>query len=143
MESNTIMRYIGDIANSPMYPRERMERAQVEQWMDFFSQHSGRHCLTVWFQKSIAPKFFNLKTDEHVVEIATKALLDEMPVVDAPLAKNQWFAGSDYTLADTAAYTMMKGYCDAGLNFADFKNFNRWFEAVAARPAVKMVFEKF
>src|SRR4051812_34618856 len=38
-ESNTIMRYLAEKNNSPLYPKELEKRTIVNQWLDFGSIH--------------------------------------------------------------------------------------------------------
>ena len=43
-ESGAICRYVANVLDSPLYPADKMQRARVDQWMDFFTCHLGR-----WF----------------------------------------------------------------------------------------------
>jgi len=56
-------------------------------------------------------------------------------VLDRRLAEAPYLAG-DYSIADMAAYPWIVPYAAQGQKLEDFPNVKRWFEAIAARPAV-------
>ena len=68
----------------------------------------------------------------------TKRLFD---VADQQLAKTEYLAGGDYTIADIAAYTWLGNLYHGAYNGADrflslheFANVGRWVTAIDARP---------
>ena len=58
-------------------------------------------------------------------------------VLDARLANNSYLAGADYTIADMAAFPWCRSASNQGVDWADYPHAKRWFDAVAARPAVQ------
>ncbi len=56
-------------------------------------------------------------------------------VLDRRLAGRDYVAG-DYSIADMAIFPWCRLYERQGLRIEDFPNVKRWFETVAARPAV-------
>ncbi len=58
-------------------------------------------------------------------------------VLDARLANNSYLAGDDYTIADMAAFPWCRSASNQGVDWADYPHAKRWFDAVAARPAVQ------
>jgi glutathione S-transferase len=138
-ESNAIVRYLGAYADSALYPKDPFARATVDQWIDYATLQAGRWTTAIWFQRCIAPKYFSEQTDEKVVADSLENLLTDMPVIEAHLAKNRFFAGADFTLADVLPYALMKNFAAAGLELGDFPSFLRWFDEVAKRPAIRRV----
>jgi glutathione S-transferase len=136
-ESNAIVRYMGGLDSNAAFPSAKMDRAVVDQWIEFFSHQPGRWTTSIWFQKCIGPKYFNQAPDETVVKNSTEWLMEVMPVIDAHLGKQAFLAGETFTLADVVAHTTMMGFKDAGLPLGDFKNFARWFESCVQRPSFK------
>ena len=61
-------------------------------------------------------------------------------VLDRRLAEAEYLAGA-YSIADMAAYPWIVPYEAQGQKLEDFPNVKRWFEAIAARPAVKRAYE--
>src|SRR6202050_4138371 len=86
-----------------------------------------------------APAKIEYAIDRYAMEV--KRQLD---VLDRRLADNEYLAGNDYTIADIAVWPwyggLVKGVLyGAGefLSVQDYKNVQRWNDAIAKRPAVK------
>jgi GST-like protein len=62
-------------------------------------------------------------------------------VLDKQLADRPYIAG-DYSIADMACYPWIVPHERQQQNLADFPNIQRWFTAMAARPAVIRAYEK-
>lgn len=58
-------------------------------------------------------------------------------VLDRRLGESPYLAGEDYSIADIAAWPWTRGPERQGVERADYPNFVRWFDAIAARPAVQ------
>ncbi|NNM64385.1 MAG: glutathione S-transferase family protein [Burkholderiales bacterium] len=58
-------------------------------------------------------------------------------VMDARLASCTYLAGDDYTIADMAAFPWCRSASNQGVDWADYPHAKRWFDAIAARPAVQ------
>ena len=83
-----------------------------------------------------APERYKYPIDRYAME--TKRLFD---VADKQLAKTEYLAGSDYTIADIAAYTWLGnlyhgayGGADKFLSLHQYENLGRWVKAIDARP---------
>ncbi len=86
-----------------------------------------------------APVKIEYAIDRFAME--TKRLLD---VLDKRLADNEYLAGSEYTIADMAAWPWYGGLVKFGqygasefLSVHEYKNVVRWADQIYARPAVK------
>jgi GST-like protein len=62
-------------------------------------------------------------------------------VMDRRLADRDYLAGA-YSIADIACYPWIVPYARLGQRLADFPNLERWFKAVAARPATVRAYGK-
>ena len=58
-------------------------------------------------------------------------------VLDRRLAQVPWLAGDDYSIADMAVFPWLRSYERQGVDFEAFPNVKRWFDTIAARPAVQ------
>ncbi len=58
-------------------------------------------------------------------------------LIDNHLARNEWFSGSDYTIADIAHFGWFWRREFAGVLFDNRPNLARWYAAIEARPAVQ------
>jgi GST-like protein len=55
--------------------------------------------------------------------------------MDKRLADREFLAGK-YSIADMASWPWVKSYDRLGLKLGDYRHMKRWFETIAARPAV-------
>jgi GST-like protein len=81
---------------------------------------------------------------EYAIDRFAMEVKRQMDVLDRRLAENEYLAGTQYTIADMAVWpwygALAKGLVyEAGefLQVADYKNVQRWTDAIAERPAVK------
>jgi len=84
-----------------------------------------------------APERYEYPINRYAME--TKRLFD---VADRQLAKTEYLAGADYTVADIAAYTWLGNLfhgaynrCDIFLSLDEYQNVARWVRAIDRRPA--------
>jgi GST-like protein len=67
----------------------------------------------------------------------------QLHMLDTHLARNEYLAGDDYTIADMAAFpwygTILRGAYNAAefLSVEEYRNVDRWVEAISAREAVQ------
>jgi len=85
-----------------------------------------------------APERYKYPIDRYAME--TKRLYS---VADLQLAKTEYLAGAEYTIADIAAYTWLGNLYHGAYNGADkflslheYENVGRWVKAIDARPGV-------
>jgi GSH-dependent disulfide-bond oxidoreductase len=63
-------------------------------------------------------------------------------VLNRQLANNPFVAGTDYSIADMAAYPWIVPWKRQQQNLDDFPHLRRWFDAVAARPGTVRAYAK-
>ena len=138
-ESASIMTYLAE-KFSAFLPSETRARAETLNWL--FWQMGSAPFLGGGFGHfyAYAPMKIQNAIDRYAMEV--KRQLD---VLDRHLAKNQFMAGADYTIADMAIWpwygkiVLGEAYGDAGtfLDDASYKNVLRWTSEIGARPDVK------
>ena len=81
---------------------------------------------------------------EYAIDRFAMEVKRQLDVLDRRLAENAYLAGGDYTIADMAVWPWYGGLAKgllygAGefLQVQDYKNVQRWADAIAARPAVR------
>jgi GST-like protein len=57
-------------------------------------------------------------------------------VLDKRLAEAEYVAG-EYSIADMAIFPWSRSHAGQGVDLADYPNVKRWFDTIAARPAVE------
>src|SRR3954449_9200671 len=137
-ESGSILIYLAEKFGA-FLPTERAARAECLSWL--FWQMGAAPYLGGGFGHfyAYAPTKIEYAINRFAMEV--KRQLD---VLDRRLAESEYLAGKDYTIADIAVWpwygALAKGLVyDAGefLQVQDYKNVQRWTNAIAERPAVK------
>jgi len=137
-ESGSILVYLAEKFGA-FLPTDVKTRAETFSWL--FWQMGAAPYLGGGFGHfyAYAPTKIEYAIDRFAMEV--KRQLD---VLDRRLADNEYLAGSVYTIADMAVWPWYGGLAKgllygAGefLSVQDYKNVQRWTDAIAARPAVK------
>lgn len=121
-ESGAICRYLAH--GTELYPSDPFARAQVDQWMDFFSCHAGRWLSTVWFEKALSP-MIGRPTNEANLEEALGFLNTQLAVVDDHLGTHEFLTGS-FSIADTFALAYVETVDHSKLSLAAWPHITAW-----------------
>ncbi|QIA21978.1 glutathione-dependent disulfide-bond oxidoreductase [Mesorhizobium sp. AA22] len=121
-------------------PTEQPARAETLSWL--FWQMGSAPYLGGGFGHfyAYAPEKIEYAIDRFAMEVKR-----QMDVLDRRLAETEYLGGSDYTIADMAVWPWYGGlakgrqYNDSAtfLSVQEYKNVQRWAEAIDARPAVQ------
>ncbi|MBZ9763193.1 glutathione-dependent disulfide-bond oxidoreductase [Mesorhizobium sp. CA8] len=137
-ESGSILTYLAEKFGE-FLPTERAARAETFSWL--FWQMGSAPYLGGGFGHfyAYAPHQIEYAIDRFAME--TKRQMD---VLDRRLAESEYLAGPDYTIADIAVWPWYGGlakgrsYTNSAefLSVHEYKNVQRWADAIDARPAV-------
>ena len=128
-ESNAILWYLAE--GSAFIPGDRLQRAQVLQWM-FFEQYSH--------EPYVATSRFIVK---HMpVDSPRRAELPDrmvrgqaaLAVMETHLSRHSFFVGEAYSLADIALYAYTHVAHEAFFDLTPHQAVRRWLERVASQP---------
>jgi GSH-dependent disulfide-bond oxidoreductase len=137
-ESGSILLHLAEKFNA-FLPAGGQARAECLSWL--FWQMGSAPYLGGGFGHfyAYAPTKIEYAIDRFAMEV--KRQLD---VLDRRLAESEYLAGSDYTIADIATFPwyggLVKGWLYGAAEFLsvqDYKNVQRWADAILARPAVR------
>jgi GST-like protein len=137
-ESGAILVYLAEKFGA-FLPTERHARAECLSWL--FWQMGSAPFLGGGFGHfyAYAPEKIEYAIDRYAMEV--KRQLD---VLDRRLAESEYIAGSSYTIADMAILpwygNVAKGLAYGSgefLSVHEYKNVQRWTDALNARPAVQ------
>ena len=137
-ESGAILLYLAEKFDA-FLPKEDADHAECLSWL--FWQMGSAPYLGGGFGHfyAYAPTKIEYAIDRFAME--AKRQLD---VLDRRLAESRYLAGDDYTIADIAVWPWYGGLAKgllygAGefLAVAEYKNVQRWADAIGARPAVR------
>ena len=128
-ESNAILHYLAD--GSELLPAGRLERARVLQWM-FFEQYSHEPYVAVAraivrYQPPDSPRRAELP---RLLERGAQALA----VMEQHLAREPFFVGARYSIADIALYAYTHCAADGGFDLGAYAAIGRWLDRVKSRP---------
>ena len=128
-ESGAILLYLAEKTGRflPSAPRARLE---VLQWLFWQIGGFGPMLGQAHHFNAYAPERIRYAMDRYTNEAGRL-----YSVLDRRLAGRDYVAG-DYSIADMAIFPWCRLYERQGLRIEDFPNVKRWFETVAARPAV-------
>ncbi|MCB2102327.1 MAG: glutathione S-transferase C-terminal domain-containing protein, partial [Rhodobacterales bacterium] len=73
----------------------------------------------------------------YAVERYTNEAARLYGVLNTRLGDSAYLAGDDYSIADMAAFPWIRPFKRQGQKLEDFPHLKRWFDAIAARPAVE------
>lgn len=124
-ESSTIIRYLAEKCDSPLYPAAAKQRALVNQWSDFASHHIAAALSRVLVNRVFAP-FLNQEVDERSLADGLSFLEQFLPVVDAPLKERRYLAGGELTLADFNLLSALDPAEVAQVDLSGYLNITRW-----------------
>jgi GST-like protein len=137
-ESGAMLLYLAEKFGA-LVPKDAAKRAECLSWL--FWQMGSAPYLGGGFGHfyAYAPSKIEYAIDRFAME--TKRQLD---VLDRRLAESKYLAGDDYTIADIAVWPWYGGLAKGLLYGAgeflaveEYKNVQRWADAIGARPAVK------
>ena len=133
-ESGAILQYLGE-KTGRFLPSDLRGRFEVMQWLFWQMAGLGPMAGQNHHFSQYAPERIPYATERYVKE--TNRLYG---VLDRRLADREFVAG-EYSIADMACYPWIVPHERQGQNLADFPHLQRWFAAIAARPAVKRAYE--
>ncbi|PPC02941.1 glutathione-dependent disulfide-bond oxidoreductase [Acinetobacter pittii] len=137
-ESGSILLYLAEKFKA-FIPTDIVARTECLNWL--FWQMGSAPYLGGGFGHFYAYAPVKVEYAINRFALETKRLLD---VLDQHLAKHEYLAGSEYSIADIAAFPwyggLVKNWVYNGAEFLgvdQYKNVQRWADAILARPAVQ------
>ncbi len=129
-ESGAIMIYLAEKVGA-LLPTDVKGRSLVIQWLMF--QMGG-----VGPMMGQANVFFRYAPEKipYAIERYQREVRRLLEVLDGQLEDNEYLAG-DYSLADIANWSWVRGHKWSGVEIDGLDHLARWLEAVGARPAVQ------
>ena len=140
-ESGAICRYAASITKSPLYPADKLQRAQVDQWMTFFSCHPGRWLTNLYFEKIMKPAAGLGATDEKSCEESVRFATAQLKAVERHLDGREWLVNDTLSIAEPFALAYLEQAPAVDFDLAAYPNVADWFARVDRREAPARVRE--
>jgi GST-like protein len=134
-ESGAILMYLAD-KSGRFLPKDTAKRYDVIQWL--MIQLTG---VGPMFGQWTHFKLFAGPGNDYAMKryhTEVKRLYD---VLEKRLGESTYLGGDEYSIADIATFPWTRNHDAQGVKWEDNPNLKRWFEAIAARPAVKKAIE--
>ncbi len=129
-ESGAILLYLAD-KSGKFVPAPGADYFKTLQWLFWQIGHLGPMAGQAHYFR----KFCEVR-DSHGIERFTNEMNRLYAVLEQQLTENEYISGN-YSIVDMACWPWVKYIEWQGQNFEDFDNVKRWFDNVAARPAVQ------
>jgi glutathione S-transferase len=137
-ESNTILRYLGNVFNvSGLYPEGALERAEIERWMDW--QLSAFGPANVLLYQSIV----RTPVEERKAEVieqhrARNATL--LSILEKTLSQHCFIAGETFSIADISLGPVVHRWFNLTVTRPDYPHLRTWYDLMLERkPFVEHV----
>jgi GST-like protein len=138
-ESGAILLYLSEKFGGAFLPKEQPKRAETLSWL--FWQMGAAPYLGGGFGHFYA---YAPTKNEYAIDRFAMEVKRQLDVLDQRLAKSEYIAGDEYTIADIAIWpwygALARGLLyEAGefLSVHEYKNVNRWTEQIGKRPAAQ------
>ncbi|MGA9853650.1 MAG: glutathione S-transferase family protein [Gammaproteobacteria bacterium] len=127
-ESNAMLCYLAE--HTPNLPGDRWQRAQVMQWL-FFEQYSHEPYVAVArFIMKYLPSDHERRSElPRLHERGYQALA----VMEQHLARNEFFVGQRYSIADIALYAYTHVADEGGFDLARYAAVRSWLDKVRSQ----------
>jgi glutathione S-transferase len=127
-DSNAILVYLAlrYDASGRWYPREPAKAAEVQRWL---SVAAGQ--LSAGPSAARRAQVFAKKVDERAQQLSNELF----GVMETHLARQQFFAGHEPTIADIALYTYTAHAPEGGVSLEPYPAIRAWLARIEALPA--------
>jgi GST-like protein len=129
-ESGAILIYLAEKSGKLM-PASPHGRYEVLQWLMFQMGGIGPMLGQAHHFHIYAPEKI-----PYAIERYSNEAQRLYGVLDRQLSSHDYVAG-EYSIADIAIWPWLRSWERQGVNLPDYKNVQRWFDQIAARPAVQ------
>ena len=130
-ESGAILLYLAS-KSGKLLPADMHARWNCVQWL-------------MWQMGGVGPMFgqanhfrgYSREKLPYPIERYTKEANRLTRVLDTRLGEGRYAAGNEYSIADIAIFPWMRNPERRGIDFEEYPNVKRWFDAINERPAVQ------
>jgi GST-like protein len=130
-ESGAILIYLAE-RTGRFLPASGAGRYRVVEWLMFQMANLGPVAGNAHHFRDVAPEKVPYAIGRFTGEAGRL-----YGVMDRRLGEAPYLAGADYSIADMACWPWVRLHRYHGQDWAPFPHVKRWFDAVAARPAVQ------
>ncbi|MCF6220281.1 MAG: glutathione S-transferase family protein [Robiginitomaculum sp.] len=142
-QSDAICKYMCALSGpSSFYPADIKEQAEVNQWIDFSSQHVLQAVARLFFNRVVC-KLIGEEPDEASIKTGNNMLARDLPMVEARLADNEFMCGDKFTLADISMAAAIEPAEMANIDLSPYPAIVKWRERMMGREFYRRVHARF
>jgi GST-like protein len=130
-ESGAILVYLAAKTGKFMPSTDR-EKYSVLEWLMFQMGGVGPMLGQAHHFRVYAPEKV-----EYAINRYTNEAKRLYGVMDRRLQASRYIACDEYTIADIAIFPWLRSWQNQGIDWADYPRLKKWFDTIAARPAVQ------
>lgn len=130
-ESAAILLYLAE-RTGRLLPQDTKARWQAVQWLAFHAASVGP-----LLGQRVHFEMFEKQPLPSAIARYRRLTEEAFATMDGHLRDISYFAGTDYSIADIATFGWMHIAAVCGFDFSGFAHLSRWYDTVAARPAVQ------
>ncbi|CAG2127823.1 glutathione binding-like protein [Cupriavidus plantarum] len=130
-ESGAILLYLAS-KTGKFLPEDVRGKYDALQWLMFQMGGVGPMLGQAHHFRIYAPEKI-----EYAVNRYTNEAKRLYGVIDKQLSQHPWLAGNSYSIADIATFPWLRSWKNQGVELEDYPHLHRWFDTIAARPAVQ------
>jgi glutathione S-transferase len=138
-ESGAICRYLANQEENTLFPKDSYQRAVIDQWMEFFTNHLGLWINTLFFQRVLKVENKMGDTNEEKCLEAEKFLPPQLKVLNVELSKNKYISGENLTIADLVAFAYIEQIDKLDMTLEEYPSLLKWKEEISKRDSIKKV----
>jgi GST-like protein len=130
-ESGAILVYLAS-KTGRFLPEDLREKWSVLQWLMFQMGSIGPMLGQAHHFNIYAPEKL-----EYAMRRYSREANRLYGVMDKRLGESEYIATNEYSIADIAIFPWLRSYKNQGVDMDEYPNVKRWFDGIAARPAVQ------
>jgi glutathione S-transferase len=133
-ESAAINLYLAEKYRSPLWPSDMKGKSRMLQWAFFTSNDVEPNMVTVMQHRVMFPPE---KRNAALADDADAKLQPRLKVLDDHLAKNKYFGGDTWNMADFMVASVCYSLTAIKYDLSKFPNLQKWLMASVERPKAK------
>ena len=133
-ESAAINLYLAEKYKSPLWPADPGSKGRMLQWAFFIANDVEPNMITVMQHRVMFPPE---KRNATLANEADARLQPRLKVLDEHLAKNKFFGGDAWNMADFMVASVCYSFFAMKYDLGKYPHFQKWLMASLERPKAK------
>ena len=133
-ESAAINLYLAEKYRSPLWPGDVKAKGRMLQWAFFVANDVEPNMITVMQHRVMFPPE---KRNAALADDADAKLQPKLRVLDEHLAKNRYFGGDKWDMADFMVASVCYSFMAMKYDLSKYPSFQKWLMASIERPKAR------